>query len=133
MSSIRYIDKAAEYDFLKPWLNDGLLLSTGQFTVFFFTISIFLLILSNIHSVFLSFFLFFYFYCKIGKKWHDRRKIITPAFHFKMLEKFSESFDRISNIFVEKIRACESNKAIEFFHMVELFALDVVCGESTSV
>lgn len=30
LSSPRYIDKAYEYEFLKPWLNDGLLLSTGK-------------------------------------------------------------------------------------------------------
>lgn len=72
---------------------------------------------------------FFFKKHKIGKKWHDRRKIITPAFHFKMLEKFTETFDRISNTFIAKIQELDSNKAIELFHMVELFALDVVCGK----
>lgn len=72
---------------------------------------------------------FFFIYETKGKKWQDRRKIITPAFHFKMLEKFTETFDRISNTFIEKLQEFDSNKAIEFFHMVELFALDVVCGE----
>lgn len=76
----------------------------------------------------LSFILIF-FKKKIGKKWHDRRKIITPAFHFKMLEKFTETFDRISNTFIAKIQELDSNEAIELFHMVELFALDVVCGK----
>lgn len=64
----------------------------------------------------------------LGKKWQERRKIITPAFHFKMLEKFSETFNRISNTFVEKLMERDSDKAIELFHMVELFALDVICG-----
>lgn len=30
LSSHVYIDKSAEYDFFKPWLGDGLLISTGE-------------------------------------------------------------------------------------------------------
>lgn len=31
LSSQTYIDKSSEYDFFKPWLGDGLLISTGEF------------------------------------------------------------------------------------------------------
>lgn len=30
LSSQVYIDKASEYKFFKPWLGDGLLISTGK-------------------------------------------------------------------------------------------------------
>lgn len=30
LSSQVYIDKASEYKFFKPWLGDGLLISTGE-------------------------------------------------------------------------------------------------------
>lgn len=30
LSSHVYIDKSAEYDFFKPWLGEGLLISTGK-------------------------------------------------------------------------------------------------------
>lgn len=30
LSSQTYIDKSSEYDFFKPWLGDGLLISTGK-------------------------------------------------------------------------------------------------------
>lgn len=116
LSSARYIDKAYEYEFLKPWLNDGLLVSTGG-THFTFQSQLSPILSQNC----LCFFL-------LGKKWQERRKIITPAFHFKMLEKFSETFDRISNTFIEKLKERDADKAIELFHMVELFALDVICG-----
>lgn len=121
MSSARYIDKAYEYEFLKPWLNDGLLVSTGGNSFYYlnFTFPTFYQ---------LCFFYLLYFDL-IGKKWQERRKIILPAFHFKMLEKFSETFNRISNTFVEKIKERDCDKAIELFHMVELFALDVICGK----
>lgn len=45
-----------------------------------------------------------------------------------MLEKFCETFDRISNTFVEKIKERDPDQAIELFHMVNAFALDVICG-----
>lgn len=35
LSSHVYIDKSAEYDFFKPWLGEGLLISTGKFRVFY--------------------------------------------------------------------------------------------------
>lgn len=34
MTSTRFIDKSPEYGFMKPWLNDGLLLSTGNYFLF---------------------------------------------------------------------------------------------------
>ncbi len=51
MNSTKLIDKSSEYDFLKPWLADGLLLSTGN-------------------------------------KWFKMIKVITPTFHFKILDQF---------------------------------------------
>lgn len=38
-----------------------------------------------------------------GQKWFTRRKVITPTFHFKILEQFVEIFDKHSKIFVEKL------------------------------
>lgn len=68
-------------------------------------------------------------YCLIGKKWHDRRKILTPAFHFKILEKFAEVFDRLGNSFIDKLYEIDADKGIEFFHVVARYALDVISGE----
>lgn len=38
-----------------------------------------------------------------GNKWFTRRKVITPTFHFKILEQFVETFDKHSNIFVKNL------------------------------
>lgn len=39
-----------------------------------------------------------------GRKWHRRRKIITPAFHFRILEAYVEIFDRQSRRLVRELR-----------------------------
>ncbi|XP_055606587.1 cytochrome P450 4d1-like [Uranotaenia lowii] len=91
LSSQKFLDKSNEYDFLRPWLANGLLTSTGR-------------------------------------KWHSRRKIITPTFHFKILEQFVEIFDRQSSVFVEKLRPhAVSEEAFDIYPLVTLCALDVIC------
>ncbi|XP_055711743.1 cytochrome P450 4d1-like isoform X1 [Phlebotomus papatasi] len=90
LSSNTLIDKSKEYTFLRNWLGDGLLLSTG-------------------------------------KKWHSRRKIITPTFHFKILEQFVEVFDRQGNTFVETLKKVKPNESVNIYPLVTLYALDVIC------
>lgn len=61
-----------------------------------------------------------------GPKWHSRRKVITPAFHFKILQSFAKIFDDNSDVFVEKLRAFES---LDIYPLTALCALDNICGE----
>lgn len=63
-----------------------------------------------------------------GKKYHDRRKIILPAFSFQMLEKYAEKYDSLGKIFIEKLKSFDADAEIEFFHQIGLYALDVICG-----
>lgn len=65
----------------------------------------------------------------VGKKWHDRRKVITPAFHFNILETFAEVFDRLGNSVVDKLKQYDANDNVEFYPIAVLYALDVMCGE----
>jgi len=62
-----------------------------------------------------------------GKKWLQRRKIITPSFHFKILEQFAEVMDIQGCIFVENLKKLEGQD-VDFFPMMSLYALDVICG-----
>lgn len=65
-----------------------------------------------------------------GKKWHTRRKIITPAFHFKILEQFVEIFDQQSSIMVEKLSdRADGKTAIDMFPFVCHMALDTLSGK----
>lgn len=63
-----------------------------------------------------------------GRKWFSRRKVITPAFHFKILEQFVEVFDRNSRILVDKF-ATTKGQSTDIFPLVTLCALDVICGK----
>uniref|UniRef100_A0A182M757 Cytochrome P450 n=1 Tax=Anopheles culicifacies TaxID=139723 RepID=A0A182M757_9DIPT len=91
LSSPKYIEKSSEYDFIRPWLGEGLLISRGR-------------------------------------KWQTRRKIITPTFHFKILEQFVEIFDQQSNTFVDILHLfAKSGETFDVFPLVTLCALDVIC------
>jgi cytochrome P450 family 4 len=80
------------YNFLIPWLGQGLLLSTGQ-------------------------------------KWFNKRKIITPTFHFKILEQFVEIFNRQGNVLIEKLTDKADGKEFNIYNQITLFALDVISGK----
>ncbi|KAH8343015.1 hypothetical protein KR059_003873 [Drosophila kikkawai] len=65
-----------------------------------------------------------------GRKWHGRRKIITPTFHFKILEQFVEIFDQQSTVMVKQLQSRADGKtAINIFPVVCLTALDIIAGE----
>lgn len=64
-----------------------------------------------------------------GRKWHQRRKIITPAFHFRILEQYVEIFDRQTRQLVRQLRQACNNDPIELGHATHLCALDIICGE----
>lgn len=92
LSSQKLIDKSQEYDYIEPWLADGLLLSTGS-------------------------------------KWFKRRKIITPTFHFKILEQFTEVFDKQGNTMVKRLKQFKPSDVIDIYPFTTLYALDVISGE----
>lgn len=118
MTSPRHIDKSSEYEFIRPWLNEGLLLSTGNGNI----VDVFFIPSNMVKWLNDSF-------NGTGKKWHERRKIITPAFHFNILEKYAEIFDRLGNTVVEKLNKLDAHEDIEFYPFAILYTLDVMCGK----
>lgn len=62
-----------------------------------------------------------------GKKWHQRRKIITPAFHFQILEKFVEIMDEQGQVLIEKLSRLDGQE-VDVIPLTNLYALDVICG-----
>jgi cytochrome P450 len=64
-----------------------------------------------------------------GAKWHSRRKLITPTFHFKILDIFVEVFVEKSEILVKKLLPKVGGKGFDIYPFITLCALDIICGK----
>ena len=109
LSSQKLLDKSVEYKFVKKWLNEGEILV--RVTEFYINVNLFTGLLTS-----------------TGKKWHQRRKIITPTFHFKILEHFTEIMEKQGQVFITNLKKREGQHC-DFFPLIGLYALDVICGE----
>lgn len=61
-----------------------------------------------------------------GTKWHQRRKILTSAFHFQILEKFVEIMDEQGKTFIQNLEKYVGQD-IDVVPLISLYALDVIC------
>lgn len=62
-----------------------------------------------------------------GNKWRSRRKMLTPTFHFTILEDFLEVMNEQASILVEKLEKHVDKKAFDCFLYITLCALDIIC------
>ncbi|GAB6032288.1 hypothetical protein CHUAL_010928 [Chamberlinius hualienensis] len=89
----KQIVKADFYGYLRNWLGEGLLTSTGA-------------------------------------KWQVRRKLITPAFHFRILEKFLVVMNEQTDILIQILsQKCleENNSDFNIYPYIGRCALDIIC------
>ncbi|XP_041778262.1 cytochrome P450 4d2-like [Anopheles merus] len=90
-------EKSQIYEFIEPWLGQGLLISSGE-------------------------------------KWFHRRKIITPTFHFKILESFVTVFNREAELLIEKLgQNADAGREFDIYEPISLYALDSICETSMGV
>uniref|UniRef100_A0A1I8NQC7 Cytochrome P450 n=1 Tax=Stomoxys calcitrans TaxID=35570 RepID=A0A1I8NQC7_STOCA len=71
-----------------------------------------------------------------ARKWHLRRKALTPAFHFKILEQFVEIFDRQSRSLLENLHKehrMQTSKGFDLYDWVNLSTLDTICESAMGV
>ncbi|KAI6192065.1 Cytochrome P450 4V2 [Aphelenchoides bicaudatus] len=69
-----------------------------------------------------------------GEKWRTRRKLLTPAFHFNMLNKFHASHDREAQILVKQLEVfAESGKEFDAYPFLKRCALDIICDTAMGV
>lgn len=85
---------------------------------------------SKICSYFLS--LNVFYYLLLGLKWQKRRKMLTPAFHFAILQQFVSTFNREVKRFVEEIEIGYLNKPVNIVPFVSNFSLATIAGKSLS-
>ncbi|KAJ9577305.1 hypothetical protein L9F63_006144, partial [Diploptera punctata] len=62
-----------------------------------------------------------------GQKWHTHRKMITPTFHFKILDSFVEVFSEKSEILVEKLSKETGSQGFDVYPYITKCALDIIC------
>lgn len=67
-----------------------------------------------------------------GERWFKLRKLVTPSFHFQILEDFVKIFDEQAKILVDKIDA-ENGRAIDTPSYLARFAMDVICETAMGI
>ncbi|XP_022239479.1 cytochrome P450 4c3-like [Limulus polyphemus] len=68
-----------------------------------------------------------------GNKWKARRKMLTPAFHFRILEDFLHVFNEKSDILVEKLKEAQTYKWVYMEHFITLCTLDSICESAMGI
>lgn len=63
-----------------------------------------------------------------GEKWHKRRRLLTPAFHFDILKEFFEMFREESDKLVESLKE-KTDKELNIIPISTQFTLNTICGE----
>jgi len=61
-----------------------------------------------------------------GDKWRSRRKLITPTFHFRILEEFLEVFNEQANILTSLLHK-KGSAEFDIFPSITACALDIIC------
>ncbi|XP_017787234.1 PREDICTED: cytochrome P450 4d2-like [Nicrophorus vespilloides] len=62
-----------------------------------------------------------------GEKWRSHRKILTPAFHYKILEDFIEVFESRGKVLVDNLLKASSEDCVNVHKLFSLYTLDVIC------
>lgn len=64
-----------------------------------------------------------------GELWKRHRKIITPTFHFQILEKHAKVFNSCGKILVERLKEEAGKESFDVAPFIGVFAFDVICGK----
>ncbi|CAH1183092.1 unnamed protein product [Phaedon cochleariae] len=69
------------------------------------------------------------------QRWKKSRKMLTPAFHFSILEQFVDVFDNNSSIMCELLQkeAINSEHVLNIFPYVAMCTLDIICESAMRV
>ncbi|XP_033154341.1 uncharacterized protein LOC117137146 [Drosophila mauritiana] len=67
-----------------------------------------------------------------GKKWHARRKMLTPTFHFNILNQFQEIFKTESQKFLQQFEG-QDEVTITLHDVIPRFTLNSICETAMGV
>jgi len=64
-----------------------------------------------------------------GEKWAARRKLITPTFHYDILNDFLVVMNENAQTCVENLKIhANTGQQVEIMKFIGLSALDIICG-----
>ncbi|XP_076087488.1 cytochrome P450 4F6-like isoform X1 [Mytilus galloprovincialis] len=62
-----------------------------------------------------------------GERWARNRRLLTPAFHFDILQPYIKVYNRATDVLLEKIEdRSKANKSFELFSNIGLCSLDII-------
>ncbi|XP_017785862.1 PREDICTED: cytochrome P450 4d2-like [Nicrophorus vespilloides] len=62
-----------------------------------------------------------------GERWRKNRKMLTPTFHFQILEQFTDVYQSMGDILVSRLRNEVGAPDVEISKLLSLYTLDVIC------
>ncbi|XP_052863031.1 cytochrome P450 4C1-like [Anopheles cruzii] len=69
-----------------------------------------------------------------GERWFQHRKLITPTFHFNILDGFCDVFDENSQVLVEQLQPhADTGTPVNVFPFIAKAALDIICETAMGV
>ncbi|EDW31621.1 GL11221 [Drosophila persimilis] len=69
-----------------------------------------------------------------GSKWHKHRKMITPSFHFNVLQDFHEVMNEKSTKFIKHLKNVSGGGSIfDFQEQAHFLTLDIICETAMGV
>ncbi|OXU20676.1 hypothetical protein TSAR_002401 [Trichomalopsis sarcophagae] len=68
-----------------------------------------------------------------GSKWQQRRKILTPAFHFKILKKYMEITNEHGKKFIEALRTENSETVQSLMPFCSNYTLHIICESAMGI
>ncbi|PAV77394.1 hypothetical protein WR25_16590 [Diploscapter pachys] len=69
-----------------------------------------------------------------GEKWRSRRKMITPTFHFNILNGFQAVFDHQARIMMEQLETYDGKREhFDIFPYIKRCALDIICETAMGI
>lgn len=114
LSSSKHTKKATSYRFLLPWLGNGLILSHGMYELIINTLQV-----PVVYNIILF----------LGERWQVHRKLLTPTFHFKILENSIGIIYKNAKILSEQLEN-ENENEFNIHKYIEKCSLDIICGKS---
>ncbi|PNF41728.1 hypothetical protein B7P43_G03434 [Cryptotermes secundus] len=68
-----------------------------------------------------------------GSKWQEHRKILTPTFHFKILEEYVQVFNSNSQVLVQKLQECVGQPFVDINSLITMCTLDIICETAMGI